>query len=280
MTVSAFNPRFAVSLARSTYDSRMAEKVPFSLEGKNALVTGAGSGIGAAIAEMLAAAGAFVFASDRDTVTAQATADRIAKAGHRADALTLDVADEAACARAATAVNQAAGALDILVNNAGIGHVGTMMTTTGADLDRLYQVNVRGMFNVSKVFLGGMIERRRGSIVNMASVAGTVGIKDRLAYATTKFAVVGLTKCMALDHAADGVRVNCICPGRVKTPFVSARLKEYPDPERAYREMCATQSLGRMGTPEEIAAAALYLASDEASFVTGSALMIDGGWIG
>jgi len=166
------------------------------------------------------------------------------------------------------------------VNNAGIGHVGTMMTTSGDDLDRLYKVNVRGMFNVSKAVLGGMIERRRGSIVNMASVAGVVGIKDRLAYATTKFAVVGLTKCMALDHATDGVRINCICPGRVKTPFVAARLKEYPDPERAYREMSATQAMGRMGTPEEIAAAALFLASDEASFVTGSALMIDGGWLG
>jgi 2-keto-3-deoxy-L-fuconate dehydrogenase len=170
--------------------------------------------------------------------------------------------------------------VDILVNNAGIGHVGTLLTTAGADLDRLYQVNVRGVFNVSKAFLPGMVERRRGVVINMASVAGTVGLRDRLAYATTKFAVVGLTKCMALDHAADGVRVNCICPGRVQTPFVTARLKEYPDPERAYREMCATQSLGRMGTPEEIASAALYLASDEAAFVTGSALMIDGGWVG
>ena len=258
----------------------MPEKVPFSLAGKTALVTGAGSGIGAAIAELMAAAGARVFATDRDHATARATADRIVGAGHRADALPLDVADESACARALEAVKASAGALDILVNNAGIGHVGTMMTTSGDDLDRLYNVNVRGMFNVSKAFLGGMIERRRGSIVNMASVAGVVGIKDRLAYATTKFAVVGLTKCMALDHATDGVRINCICPGRVKTPFVAARLQEYPDPERAYREMSATQAMGRMGTPEEIAAAALFLASDEASFVTGSALMIDGGWLG
>ena len=252
----------------------------FSLAGKTALVTGAGSGIGAAIAELMAAAGARVFATDRDGETAQATTKRIVAAGNLADVLVLDVADESACARAVEAVKDSAGALDILVNNAGIGHVGTMMTTSGDDLDRLYKVNVRGMFNVSKAFLGGMIERRRGSIVNMASAAGVVGIKDRLAYATTKFAVVGLTKCMALDHATDGVRVNCICPGRVKTPFVAARLKEYPDPERAYREMSATQAMGRMGTPEEIAAAALFLASDEASFVTGSALMIDGGWLG
>jgi NAD(P)-dependent dehydrogenase (short-subunit alcohol dehydrogenase family) len=125
-----------------------------------------------------------------------------------------------------------------------------------------------------------MLERQRGSIVNMASIAGIVGLRDRLAYCTTKFAVVGLTKSMALDHAGSGVRVNCICPGRVQTPFVTARLQEYPDPERAFREMSASQALGRMGTPQEIAAAALYLASDEAAFVTGSALMIDGGWVG
>jgi 2-keto-3-deoxy-L-fuconate dehydrogenase len=252
----------------------------FSLSDKVALITGAGSGIGAAIAETFARAGARVFATDRDLDTARATAQRIQDAGHRADAFLLDVVDEAACARAVSTVMETDGRLDILVNNAGIGHVGTLVTTTGADLDRLYQVNVRGMFNVSKAFLPGMLERRRGSIVNMASVAGTVGIRDRLAYATTKFAVVGLTKCMALDHATEGVRVNCICPGRVQTPFVAARLKEYADPERAYREMSATQALGRMGTPEEIASAALYLASDEAAFVTGSALIIDGGWVG
>ena len=252
----------------------------FSLAGKTALVTGAGSGIGAAIAETLARAGARVFATDRDEAAARETAARITAAGGGADAFRLDVVDESDCAGATDRVRSAAGALDILVNNAGIGHVGTLTTTAGADLDRLYGVNVRGVFNVSKAFLPGMLERKRGSIVNMASVAGTVGLRDRLAYATTKFAVVGLTKCMALDHAADGVRVNCICPGRVQTPFVSARLKEYPDPERAYREMSASQALNRMGTPEEIAGAALYLASDEASFVTGSALIIDGGWVG
>jgi NAD(P)-dependent dehydrogenase (short-subunit alcohol dehydrogenase family) len=112
----------------------------------------------------------------------------------------------------------------------------------------------------------------------MASIGGLVGIRDRIAYCISKFAVVGFTKSMALDHARDGIRVNCICPGRVETPFVSARLKEYPDPEKAYREMAATQAVGRMGRPEEIAAAALYLASDEAAFVTGSALSIDGAW--
>ena len=252
----------------------------FRLDGKVALVTGAGSGIGAAIAGTLSGAGARVLATDRDLDAATATARRIQAAGADATALRLDVLDEEACASVATHVTSQAGVLDVLVNNAGIGHVGTLETTSGEDLDRLYRVNVRGVFNVSKAFLTGMLERRRGSIVNIASVGGIVGIRDRLAYCTTKFAVVGLTKSMALDHAGAGVRVNCICPGRVETPFVAARLREYADPERAYREMSASQSLGRMGRPEEIAAAALYLASDEAAFVTGSALMIDGGWVG
>jgi 2-keto-3-deoxy-L-fuconate dehydrogenase len=248
----------------------------FELTGKRALVTGAGSGIGQAIAETFARAGAHVFTTDLQIDTAAETAKRITSAGGSAVAMALDVRDEAACVDVA----HQTGVLDILVNNAGIGHVGTALTTTGADLDRLYAVNVRGMLNVTKAYLPDMVARRKGAIVNMASVAGLVGIQDRLAYATTKFAVVGLTKCMALDHAADGVRINCICPGRVETPWVSARVKEYPDPEKAYREMAATQAMGRMGKPEEIAAAALYLASDEASFVTGSALAIDGGWKG
>jgi 2-keto-3-deoxy-L-fuconate dehydrogenase len=252
----------------------------FRLAGKIALVTGAGSGIGAAIAETLARAGARVFATDCDADTARSTAARIQTAGGTAASLPLDVVDEKACELAASRVAAEAGTLDILVNNAGIGHVGTLATTSGADLDRLYRVNVRGVFNVSKAFLPAMLAQRRGSIINTASIGGVVGIRDRLAYCTTKFAVVGLTKSMALDHATSGVRVNCICPGRVETPFVAARLKEYPDPERAYREMSASQSLGRMGRPEEVAAAALYLASDEAAFVTGSALMIDGGWVG
>jgi NAD(P)-dependent dehydrogenase (short-subunit alcohol dehydrogenase family) len=164
------------------------------------------------------------------------------------------------------------------VNNAGIGHVGTILQTSGADLDRLYAVNVRGVFNVTKAFLPEMVTRRSGVIVNMASIGGLVGIRDRIAYCVSKSAVVGLTKSLALDHAHHGIRVNCICPGRVETPFVTARLREYSDPERAYREMAATQAVGRMGLPQEIAAAALYLASDEAAFVTGTAFVIDGGW--
>jgi NAD(P)-dependent dehydrogenase (short-subunit alcohol dehydrogenase family) len=235
-----------------------------------ALVTGAGSGIGAAIAETFARAGARVFVTDRDEKAGRTVAERIGNA----EFLALDVAQEDQCERAAQHVGQ----LDVLVNNAGIGHVGTMLQTTGADMDRLYAVNVRGVFNVSRAFLPRMVGRKYGVIVNIASIGGIVGVRDRLAYCTTKFAVVGLTKSMALDHALEGIRVNCICPGRVETPFVSARLKEYPDPEKAYREMASTQAIGRMARPEEIASAALYLASDQSAFITGTALLIDGGW--
>ena len=247
-----------------------------SLAGKRALVTGAGSGIGAAIAERFAGLGAHVWATDRDGRTARDTADRIRRTGGAADALTLDVTDAAATAEAASAL-ESRGGIHVLVNNAGIGHVGTIPQATGDDLDRLYAVNVRGVFNMTKAFLPAMIARRSGAIVNMASIGGVVGLRDRVAYCTTKFAVVGLTKSVALDHALDGIRVNCICPGRVETPFFTARLREYPDPEKAYRELAATHALNRMGRPDEIAAAAAYLASDDAAFVTGTALIIDGG---
>jgi len=250
----------------------------FSLTDKIALVTGAGSGIGAAIAEVFATAGAHVVGADRDVGSGERVAAGIRAEGGKAEFQALDVADEAQCQAVAAGILQAHGQLDILVNNAGIGHVGTMLSTTGGDLDRLYAVNVRGVFNVTKVFLPGMVARRKGSVINLASIGGVVGIRDRLAYCMSKFAVVGLTKAAALDHAAAGVRVNCICPGRVETPFVQARLKEYPDPAKAYREMSATQPVGRMARPGEIAAAALYLAADESVMVTGSALMIDGGW--
>ena len=250
----------------------------FDLSHKIALITGAGSGIGAAIAETFGRAGARVFVTDVNEAAAVATADRILRAGGSADAIALDIRDEAACTHVASEVHARADRTAILVNNAGIGHVGTMVTTSGADLDGLYAVNVRGTFNVTKAFLPAMVARHSGVIINMASAAGVVGLRDRLAYSITKFAVVGLTKSMALDHALDGIRVNCICPGRVETPWVAERIKAYPDPEQAYRDMASSQAIGRMGKPEEIAAAALYLDSYEAAFITWTALNIDGGW--
>jgi NAD(P)-dependent dehydrogenase (short-subunit alcohol dehydrogenase family) len=241
----------------------------FSLQNKIAIVTGAASGIGAAIAECFARAGATVWVVDRDEPGGRDVANKI-----KGKFFALDVSSEADFAKAA----QAIGRVDVLANVAGIGHVGTLLNTTAADVDRLYATNVRGVFNGCKAFVPGMLERRSGSVVNMASIAGVAGLRDRVAYSASKFAVVGLTKAMAMDHSHTGVRFNAICPGRVETPFVTARVKEYPDPEAAYREMCATQLTGRMVKPEEVAAAALYLAADESAMVTGSALMIDGGW--
>jgi NAD(P)-dependent dehydrogenase (short-subunit alcohol dehydrogenase family) len=165
---------------------------------------------------------------------------------------------------------------DILVNNAGIGHVGNLTSTTAADLDRMHAVNVRGPFNFCHAFGPGMLARGSGSVINIASVGGIVAVRERLAYNATKFAVVGLTKAMALDHSHTGVRFNAICPGRVETPFVKARIAEYPDPEQAYRDMASTQLNGRLAQPREIAAAAVYLASDVSTMVTGSTLMVDG----
>lgn len=248
------------------------------LEGKLTLVTGAGSGIGAAIADVYAAEGAQVIVAERDEASGQETVARILDAGGQARFVSLDVADGNACLALANKLKDAGEVLDILVNNAGIGHVGTLLQTEGDDLDRLYRVNVRGVFNMAKAFLDQMIERGKGNIINLASIGGVVAVRDRLAYCTTKFAVVGLTKSIALDHAKQGIRCNCICPGRVETPFVAARLKEYPDPKAAYEEMASTQALGRMAKPIEIAHAALYLASDESSFVTGTDFLIDGGW--
>lgn len=248
----------------------------FDLTGKIALVTGAASGIGEAIAKTLAEAGAFVYIADLDEINGERVKNEIGS--EEAVFLKLNVAEKVECEKTAEFVLSEKGRLDILVNNAGIGHVGTLLQTTEEDLDRLYAVNVRGIFSLTKAFLPSMIERKYGVIINMASIGGLLAVRDRLAYCVTKFAVVGFTKSIALDHARQGIRANAVCPGRVETPFVKARLAEYPDPKKAYQEMAGTQAIGRMGKPEEIAAAVLYLVSDESAFVTGTALEIEGGW--
>jgi 2-keto-3-deoxy-L-fuconate dehydrogenase len=247
---------------------------PFRLDGKTALVTGAGSGIGRAIAELFAAQGASVVVVDRDQEAGGATVEAVRAASGRAELAVVDVSDEGAV----LALERRLPPVHVLVANAGIGHVGDLSNTTAADLDRLYAVNVRGVFNCSKAFGPPMIARGAGSVINMASIGGIVAVRQRLAYTVTKFAVVGLTKSLALDHSHAGVRFNCICPGRVETPFAMQRIAESPDPEQAYRDMAATQLVGRMAKPQEIAAAALYLAADESAMVTGSSLLVDGGW--
>jgi NAD(P)-dependent dehydrogenase (short-subunit alcohol dehydrogenase family) len=250
----------------------------FSLQDKVTVVTGAGSGIGEAIAHLFARAGGHVVVAEVNQSRGQAVVDALQAAGGKAEFILTDVASEASCHELAARVLATHGRCDVLVNNAGIGMVGTVLTTAPADFDRLWGVNVRGTYFMTRAFLPSMIERRWGSVVNIASIAGVIAVRDRFAYSTTKFAIVGMTKNVALDHADARVRCNCICPGRVETPWVAARLKEYPDPQKAYEEMAGTQALKRMGRPEEVAAAALYLAADESSFVTGSALILDGGW--
>jgi len=246
----------------------------FRLDQKNALVTGGGSGIGQAIAQLFARQGGLVWIVDRDTAAGKATVETIHASGGAAEFAELDVSDPAA----ALALAARLPVLDVLVNNAGIGHVGGLLHTTAADLDRIHGVNVRGTFNLCKAFVPAMLERGRGSVINLASIAGVIAVRDRLAYTVSKHAIVGLTRALALDHSHTGVRFNAICPGRVETPWVAARIAEYPDPAQAYRDMAATQLTGRMARPDEIAAAALYLAADESAMVTGSNLFVDGGW--
>lgn len=246
----------------------------FSLSGKTALVTGAGSGIGQAIAVRFAAAGARIWAADLDEAAATRTTALIHQAGGLAEPLRLDVTKDEDFTRALALVPT----VDVLVANAGVGHVGTLLSTSVADVERLVSVNVYGVLRTLKAWMPGMVERRKGSVVVMGSTAGLEGLVDRFAYTVSKHAVLGMMRCAALDFATSGVRVNAVCPGRVETPFVKARLSEYPDPAAAYREMSSTQAMRRMGSPEEIAQAALFLASDEASFITGAALPVDGGW--
>jgi 2-keto-3-deoxy-L-fuconate dehydrogenase len=250
----------------------------FDLHNKIAAVTGAGSGIGAAIATLFARQGARCIVVDV-TDSADATVDAIRAAGGEAVARRCDVADPAAVASTFENIHQTFGRLDILVNNAGIAHVGTIEQTTPEDLDRLYAVNVRGVFLCARAAVGIMLQHGGGVILNMASIASLVGLPDRFAYSMTKGAVLTMTMSIALDYVKRGIRCNCICPARVHTPFVEGYLRQhYPGREdEVRRTLAAYQPMGRMGTPEEVAALALYLCSDEAAFVTGQAYPIDGG---
>ena len=253
--------------------------MPPRFQNKVVLVTGAGSGIGRATALAFAREGGSVAAFDVSPAKADAVAAEVKTSGGRAVAITGDVSKPGDCARAVRDTEAALGPLDILVNNAGIGATGTVATTDESTWDRLMTVNVKGTYLMSRAALAVMIPRQRGVIVNAGSIAGLRAVADRAAYVTTKFAVVGLTKAMALDHVKDGIRVNAVCPGTTMTPWIDERLKETSDPRAAMAALVARQPMGRLGTAEEMAAAYLFLASDESSFATGTALVIDGGFI-
>lgn len=248
----------------------------FSLQQKNAVVTGAGSGIGKAVALLLAKQGARVHAVDLNEGQAFETVKDIEAAGGTAVAHVADVSKQDAVQK----VFEAIGKPDILVNSAGVSHVGTVETTPEADFDRLYQVNIKGVYNCLYAAVPLMKKNGGGVIVNMSSIAALVGIPDRFAYSMTKGAVTAMTLSVAKDYIHDGIRCNCISPARVHTPFVDGFLKKnYPGKEaEMFDKLSKTQPIGRMARPEEIAGLILYLCSDEASFITGCDYPIDGGF--
>ncbi|MCX5317014.1 SDR family NAD(P)-dependent oxidoreductase [Streptomyces sp. NBC_00154] len=238
-------------------------------DGRTALVTGAGSGIGFEMARQLLAEGGRVYAGDLvpDGCPPGAVA------------LSMDVTDEQSIAAGVRQVIEESGRIDILCSNAGTGSTTDPVSCTAEEWDRVFAVNARGVFLCAKYVLPHMLAQGHGAIVNTASVAGLVGLKDRTSYCASKGAVVAFTKQVAMQYAGTGVRCNCICPGTVDSPWVGRLLDQAEDPVAARAHLVARQPMGRLGTSEEIAQAALYLASDAAAFITGTELVIDGGLV-
>jgi len=251
----------------------------FQLPGKVAVVTGAGSGIGAAIARLFASQQARVVVLDVDEDAARRTVAAILDDGGTAESQVCDVSSAGSVADVFGAVAARHGRLDILVNNAGVAHVGTIERTSEADLDRLYQVNVKGVFLGARAAVPIMLRQGGGVILNMASIASLVGVPERFAYSMSKGAVLTMTMSIAIDYVKQNIRCNCICPARIHTPFVDQYVaRHYAGREHeVLQQLSAYQPIGRMGTAEEVAHLALYLCSDEAAFVTGQAYPIDGG---
>jgi len=252
----------------------------FSLSDKTAVVTGAGKGIGKSIAQLFASQGADVHIVDRDEQPARETVAEIEKAGGEAAFHEADVADQRAVLELFERIHDTSKRVDILVNNAGIAHIGSLENTTEEDMDRLFAVNVKGVYNCSLAAIDKMKADGGGVILNMASVAATTGISERFAYSMTKGAVLTMTYSIAKDYIDDNIRCNAISPARVHTPFVDGYLRQnYPGKEKEmFEKLSQTQPIGRMGKPAEIAGLALYLCSDEAAFITGSNYTIDGGF--
>jgi NAD(P)-dependent dehydrogenase (short-subunit alcohol dehydrogenase family) len=251
----------------------------FSLNGKIAVVTGGASGIGLAISTLFARQGARVVVLDLDGEAARAAAAAIVTAGGSAESAACDVGEAGSVRATFDGILRRPQRLDILINNAGVAHVGNIEGTPEAEFDRLYRVNVKGVYLCSQAAVPVMVRQGGGVILNMASIVSFIGVADRFAYSMTKGAVLTLTNSVAIDYVKSGVRCNCICPARIRTPFVEGFVKKnYPGREEAVlRELSEYQPMGRMGTPDEVACLALYLCSDEASFVTGQAYPLDGG---
>ncbi|MGI4827250.1 MAG: SDR family NAD(P)-dependent oxidoreductase [Janthinobacterium lividum] len=250
----------------------------FELTNRRAVITGGASGIGLAIATMFSKAGATVVLADLEAETVrERAADIRAKTGGAVQGIAFDVSKEE---EVAAAFGNLGEVVDILVNCAGIAHVGRLDSTTPADIDRLYAINVRGVYLCMRAALPALLRSKGGCIVNLASIAATAGIADRFAYSMTKGAVLAMTLSVAKDYVAQGLRCNCVSPARIHTPFVDGFLaKNYPGREQENLQLLAkTQPIGRMGTPEEVAALVLYLCSDEANFVTGVDYPLDGGF--
>jgi 2-keto-3-deoxy-L-fuconate dehydrogenase len=249
----------------------------FQLNGKIAFVTGSGSGIGKAVAKVFAKQGAEVHLIDLNEDALNTTAEEIKKENGKAVSHVCDVTSQ----QQVKDIFNGVGRVDILVNSAGVSHIGNVETTSEEDFDRLFRVNVKGVYNCLNAAVSLMKNSRSGVILNLASIASIVGITDRFAYSMTKGAVMAMTLSVARDYLNQGIRCNCISPARVHTPFVDGFLKKnYPGKEEEmFEKLSKTQPIGRMAKPEEIANLILYLCSDEASFITGCDYPIDGGFI-
>ncbi len=253
----------------------------FNLQHKIAAVTGGGSGIGRAIAELFAAQGAQVFILELNALAGEDTVKQIESKGGKAKTFTCNVSEQAQVKNVLSTIAEDVGRIDILVNCAGISHIGRLDTTTEEDFDRIFKVNVKGVYNAMAAVIGQMIKQGGGVILNLASIAGSMGLADRFAYSTSKGAILSMTFSVARDYIKHNIRCNCISPARIHTAFVDGFLsKNYPGQEKEmFEKLSKAQPIGRMGKPEEIAALALYLCSDEAAFVTGTDYPIDGGYI-